>query len=243
MSPSCLPVLLSRRLPPPAARQRRPTAERTSTMRVLPVISSKQQHSPFVGGEFPQSETRRPRLTCCTRQQQEGGGGPRSTNSRRRAEEVVGDLLLLAAERSRKKERSLRRPKRLRLLSLPALPPLSHSIAMRLEDVDLDALTARRQCALAHPLEAGDSLSPSGPSLDPSAITPAPNDPLCLHEQDIATQSPNPYRPPNSRLRDLLSRTPLPSSLRFELNEPRRADEDRWAQVWTAKFRRPQARR
>jgi hypothetical protein len=109
---------------------------------------------------------------------------------------------------------------------------------MHPDDLDRPAIAVRREHALADPLKAGDSLSPSGPSLDPSAITPAPNDPLSLHEQDIASQCPNPYRPPNSRLRDLLSRDPLPSSLRFTLDKSLCTGEDSWSQVWQATARR-----
>lgn len=105
---------------------------------------------------------------------------------------------------------------------------------MRTEVVDQDALRVRRERALANPLQVGDSLAPSGPPLDLLSITPSSNDALSLHGQAIAAQSPNPYRPPISRLRDLVSRI-LPSrSLHFKLGEPIRAGSGKWAQLWKA---------
>jgi hypothetical protein len=143
---------------------------------------------------------------------------------------------LLAADRSSQTKRSLRRPKRHRLLSLLllSLPPHTMSVS----DCDSDEereLEARRQRALAKPLRADDVLVPSASSLDPRSITPSPSESISRREQDIAAQSPNAYRPPNSRLRDLVSRDPPPPSLHFVLNAPLgTVGANRWAQVWRA---------
>ncbi|GAA5854584.1 hypothetical protein JCM8547_004897 [Rhodosporidiobolus lusitaniae] len=100
-------------------------------------------------------------------------------------------------------------------------------------ELDVDALRARRERAIANPLEAGAVLSPSAPSLDTFSHTPSPGNVFSRNEQQVADDSPNPLRPPIERLRDVCSSQSGFSSLSFRLLEPfGDAAPDRWAHVW-----------
>jgi hypothetical protein len=102
-------------------------------------------------------------------------------------------------------------------------------------DIDFTALDALRKRALIKPLRADDSLAPTGPPLNLLAVTPPPSFTPSPEAQQIASESPNPCRPPLSRLRDLVSGPSVPPSLHFVAIEPLGgAGKDRWAQAWRA---------
>ncbi|GAA5904741.1 hypothetical protein JCM6882_008362 [Rhodosporidiobolus microsporus] len=104
----------------------------------------------------------------------------------------------------------------------------------RMEYLDVVALQKRRERALAHPLHEGDILSPSGPSLEPSAVTPLPSS--LTAADTVAAESPNPYRPANLALRDLVVQPGGWRRLSFRLVKGICVGEDSWAQVWTDFF-------
>ncbi|GAA5904738.1 hypothetical protein JCM6882_008361 [Rhodosporidiobolus microsporus] len=102
---------------------------------------------------------------------------------------------------------------------------------MLVQSLDVFALQTRRERALAHPLHEGDILSPSGPALDFAAVTPLPSS-LTAADAAVAAESPNPYRPANLDLRDLVIQPGGWRRLSFRLVKGICVGEDSWAQVW-----------
>ncbi|GAA5822018.1 hypothetical protein JCM11251_004827 [Rhodosporidiobolus azoricus] len=102
---------------------------------------------------------------------------------------------------------------------------------MRVKDLDIVALQKRRDHAMSRPLREGDILTPSGPALNPSAITPLLSA-LSARDAVLADEPPLPYRSPNVRLRDLAVEPGRWRHLSFRLVDGLCVGPDSWAQVW-----------
>ncbi|GAA5971947.1 hypothetical protein JCM11641_001581 [Rhodosporidiobolus odoratus] len=103
---------------------------------------------------------------------------------------------------------------------------MAFDVGLERPDFDFDNLRRRRETALAAPLEAGDLLSLTSPTLLLDALSPGGK----------SDESPSPalYRPANLDLLNLVKTRSGWRSFSVRLVERLFGGQDRWAQVWVA---------